>query len=419
MKYGVSLVRQRRRTMRSWIFQGNPDDFDLDAYLATAPIQFPWLVTRYGNEVTAGDRIYIWRTQGEQKGIAGIVAEAEVIVAPALLPESADAIPFWRANTSAAIEARPRAILRLVRIATPREIIRREWCAEDPVLRTLPNLKMAAATNYPLAPEQADRLATLWSRTGHDWTRDESVAGLWAYARTSGGPVSRLPGSAVADVALRIGRAISGVYNKVMNFRHLDPRDEREGMSGAGEADAGVWDEFFDKVSSALRLDELEGEFNRLWGDDRAAAGVDPELQNEALTEAARALEQQTLSTLMSRYNKEVNSRPTRPRASTATGRVFERSALVVAIARRRADYQCEVPGCQHPVFVCVDGTTYSEIHHIVPLSNGGEDLLSNVACLCPAHHREVHVGKNARDVTEALKVVRLNDGPGRSGLRA
>jgi hypothetical protein len=65
-------------------------------------------------------------------------------------------------------------------------------------------------------------------------------------------------------VALRIGRAISGVYNKVINFRHLDPRDERDGMSGAGEADARVWDEFFDKVSGALRLDELEADFNRL-----------------------------------------------------------------------------------------------------------------------------------------------------------
>ena len=139
-------------------------------------------------------------------------------------------------------------------VATPREVIRRDWCAEDPGLRTLPNLKMANATNYPLAREQVGRLAALWSRTGHDFTRDESLAGLWAYARTFGGPVSQLPGSPVADVALRIGRVISGVYNKVMNFRHLDPRDERAGMSGASEADARVWDEFFDKMSGELQV---------------------------------------------------------------------------------------------------------------------------------------------------------------------
>lgn len=367
-------------------------------------------MTRYGHEIKIGDRVYIWRTQGKQKAVAGIIAEAEVIAPGALLTERADAIPFWRADASEATEVRPRTLLRLVRVATPREVIRREWCAEDPVLQTLPNLKMAAATNYPLAREHVERVAALWSRTGHDWTRDESVGGLWAYARTSGGPVSRLPGSPVANVALRTGRAISGVYNKVMNFRHLDPRDQRKGMSGAGDADARVWDEFFDKASSELRADELEAEFGRLWGDDGVAVGADPELQDKALTEAARALEQQALSTLMSRYHKEINSRPKRPQASAATGRVFERSALVVAIARLRADYQCEVPGCQHPVFVCMDGTRYAEVHHIVPLAEAGEDVLSNVACVCPAHHREAHVGKGARDITEALKSIRLQD---------
>jgi hypothetical protein len=267
--------------MRTWIFQGNPDEFDLDAYLATAPIQFPWLVTRYANEIDIGDRVYIWRTQGKHKVVAGVIAEAEVLAPVALLPESADGIPFWRTDAAEAREERSRTLLRLVRVATPREVIRREWCVEDPVLKTLPNLKMAAGTNYPLAREQVERLAALWSRTGHDWTRGESVAGLWAHAQTFGGSISRLPGSPVADVALRIGRAISGVYNKVMNFQHLDPRDEREGMSGAGEADARVWDEFFDKVNGDLRVSVLEAEFNRLWGHDGAVAGLDPKLQHD------------------------------------------------------------------------------------------------------------------------------------------
>jgi hypothetical protein len=112
--------------------------------------------------------VYIWRTQGKQKGIAGIIAEAQVTAPVAVLPESADAIPFWRANASVATEALPRPGLRLLHVAAPREIIRRDWCAEDPVLRTLPNLKMAAAPNYPLVQEQVERLAALWSRTGHD-----------------------------------------------------------------------------------------------------------------------------------------------------------------------------------------------------------------------------------------------------------
>ena len=34
----------------------------------------------------------------------------------------------------------------------------------------------------------------------------------------------------------------------------------------------------------------------------------------------------------------------------------------------------------------------YVEIHHIVPLTDDGEDTIDNMACLRPAHHCEVHL---------------------------
>ncbi len=80
-----------------------------------------------------------------------------------------------------------------MKVASKREVLRRDWCVGDPILKELPNLKMQAATNYKIASPQARRLAALWSRTGRDWTRNEALAGLWAYDRTSGGPISSLP----------------------------------------------------------------------------------------------------------------------------------------------------------------------------------------------------------------------------------
>jgi hypothetical protein len=394
--------------MRTWLFQGNPDDFNLDGYLATRPPEFPWLVTRYADDIAVGDRVYIWRTQGEQATDAGVIAEAEVIAPPALRPE--DAVRFWRAGATEATAPLTRALLRLVRVAGRGEVIQRKWCIEDPVLRDLPNVRMAAATNYPLSQGHAERLAALWSRTGHDWTRDESIAGLWAYAQTYGGSVSRLPNSPVADIALRIGRAVSGVYNKVMNFRHLDPRDEREGLSGGGDADQRVWDEYYDAARGELRLAELNTEFNRLWGDEGSTWGLDPRSEEEALDERARALEAEDLPSLLARYRREATSRPMRPRAAAAATRLFERSSLVVAIARTRANHRCEVPACQHSLFVCMDGRTYSEVHHIVPLGEGGEDTPANVACLCPAHHREAHVGSKAGEIATALMALRARE---------
>jgi hypothetical protein len=212
--------------MQTWVFQGNPDEFDIDGYLASRPSQVIWLVTRYASEIAVGDRVYIWRNQGAQRAVAGVVAEGVVTAPPTMRSEDPNAIRFWRTQGPRSDAPQMRAGMRLVKVASSREVLRRNWCVEDPVLRNLPNLQMQAATNYHVNRDQALRLDALWSRTGRDWTRNESVAGLWAYAETYGYSVSRLPGSAVSRVAVTIGRAVNGVYMKVMNFRSLDPRVE-------------------------------------------------------------------------------------------------------------------------------------------------------------------------------------------------
>ena len=197
--------------MRTWVFQGNPDDYDIDRYLSSRPAQLVWLVTRYAAEITVGDRVYLWRNQGKQNATPGIIAEGIVTAAPELRGEDPESVRFWRKEGPRATALQVRAVMRLVEFATPREVLRRDWCIEDPVLRDLPNLKMQAGTNYLIPSNQALRIDALWSRTGRDWTRSEAVAGLIAYAETYGQPVSRTPGSSVARIALIIGRAVSGV----------------------------------------------------------------------------------------------------------------------------------------------------------------------------------------------------------------
>ena len=398
--------------MQTWIFQGNPDQFDLDAYLATAPTQLFWLVTRYADQIAVGDRAFIWRTQGGAKAMAGVIAEATVVAPTMARQESADAVPFWLNDAEHAKEARPRAILRLNRVATTKEVLRREWLAQDPVLKDLPNLKMAAGTNYPVTPHHAARLYALWSRTGQDWSRDESVAGLWAYMKTLSIPVSRLPGSPIAVVSQLIGRAIPGVYNKVMNFRSIDPTDSRVGFAASAITDQRVWNEFFDPAANQLRKSDLEQEFNRLW--TSTAGSSEPALDAEAAQErteaAADRLESQELGHLLARYHAGLGVRPARPRASSSTTRVYERDPLVIAIARKRAGHRCEVPDCKHPQFTAADGLPYCEVHHVVPLSEGGEDRIENAACLCPAHHREVHHGSHRSVIEAQLKELRAHE---------
>jgi hypothetical protein len=227
---------------QTWIFQANPNRFDIDGFLNTKPGTCLWSVTRSADQMRLGDQVFIWRAiAGDDPKKSGVVAQAEIIGAPQKQGEGEDALPFWRQSKVASDDSelpQLRCRLRLLRIAGSDNMLRRAWLGEDPVLSDLTVLRSGVGTNFSVPEIHAARLNALWSRIGEDWNYPESVAGLWTYVKTYGGQVSRLPGSPVVTTALRIGRVVSGVYNKVMNFRSLDPRDSRKGLSGARTAAA-------------------------------------------------------------------------------------------------------------------------------------------------------------------------------------
>ncbi|MDR3413125.1 MAG: HNH endonuclease [Formivibrio sp.] len=72
----------------------------------------------------------------------------------------------------------------------------------------------------------------------------------------------------------------------------------------------------------------------------------------------------------------------------------FVRDPFVVRAALLRSGGKCEMPDCKTVLFLKEDGIPYLEVHHITPLSEGGEDTLVNAAALCPNCHREQHHGK-------------------------
>ena len=393
----------------AWLFQANPDTFDIEGFLKTSPATFLWVVRRSADQMAPGDTVFIWRAIGSgEKSRSGAVAETEIVEPARVQPDDADSAPYWRDGGDPSVPEN-RIRLRLIRSANEREIVRREWLLDDPDLSDMTILKAAVGTNFRLNAVQTQRLAALWARTGNDWTYAESVAGMWAYDRTLGREVSRKLPAPVPEVALLIGRAVSGVYNKVMNFRHLDPRDSRAGFSGAGESDRLVWAKFFDPLGH-IRSDDLQLEFDRLWRLRMPAMSVVGADDADPLAKEVARLERGSLADLLARYAAKAAKRARRPGATVITTRRFERDPLVVAIARVRAGIRCEVPACGHPVFDTDDGTPYCEVHHIEPLEVGGADTPENVACVCPAHHREAHLGRNAAKVTNELQSVRLKD---------
>ena len=195
--------------MATWIFQGNPNIFDVDGYLEQCDSFITWLVRQHAKDIVVGDTVFLWRSEGDGKQPGGVIAELEVIEPVRLQRDDPASLPFWKSEAGRApdVEMTERVLLRLVRLASKREVLRRDWLKEDAVLKSLAPLKMAQHTNYRVKIEEVSRLRALWENTGRDWSREESVAALYAYDRFFNGPISKLESSPVSQIAQKIGRA--------------------------------------------------------------------------------------------------------------------------------------------------------------------------------------------------------------------
>jgi len=91
-----------------------------------------------------------------------------------------------------------------------------------------------------------------------------------------------------------------------------------------------------------------------------------------------------------------------RPKPKTVTTNAYRRDPAVAAEAKRRAKGICQLCGKPAP-FTTKKDEPYLETHHIVWLSEGGEDTVKNTAALCPNCHRRVHILKDPDDQNDLL----------------
>lgn len=85
--------------MNHWIFQANPDVFDVDTYLNTSD-EILWSVRQvhYLERMGVGDKVFIWRAQGRsfQNRVYGIIAGGTI--SSRSHDEQADASGLWRSD---------------------------------------------------------------------------------------------------------------------------------------------------------------------------------------------------------------------------------------------------------------------------------------------------------------------------------
>ncbi|GKT10995.1 HNH endonuclease signature motif containing protein [Desulforhabdus sp. TSK] len=86
----------------------------------------------------------------------------------------------------------------------------------------------------------------------------------------------------------------------------------------------------------------------------------------------------------------------------------FARNPFVVEYVKRRASGVCQL--CENSApFLDTAGRPYLECHHILWLSEGGEDSADNAVALCPNCHAKMHILKMSSDISKLLSETKKN----------
>jgi 5-methylcytosine-specific restriction endonuclease McrA len=82
------------------------------------------------------------------------------------------------------------------------------------------------------------------------------------------------------------------------------------------------------------------------------------------------------------------------PQVVSVSVSAFIRNPDVAAEVLERAAGRCEHCNAKAPFRRASDNSPYLEVHHIIRLADGGEDVVDNTLALCPNCHRQAHYGK-------------------------
>jgi 5-methylcytosine-specific restriction protein A len=95
----------------------------------------------------------------------------------------------------------------------------------------------------------------------------------------------------------------------------------------------------------------------------------------------------------LARRAGQANGKPSQRQVTSAA---FIRNAAVAEYVKRLARGQCDL--CRSPAPFSHKSNPYLECHHVIWLSQGGEDTVDNTVALCPNCHRRMHVVNSAAD---------------------
>jgi hypothetical protein len=147
--------------MTTWLFRGNPRDFDMNAYLQPHR-DLQWHVRQHllMPEMHVGDRVFLWRSNGDMPGTAGIVARGSLVGTVLIRPHS-DFVTWLRRKPDPSI---PTVLIRLddIRLTARAGCLLRSELVQDAILRNLEIISKPTLTSCKLSAVQQERLEQVW-----------------------------------------------------------------------------------------------------------------------------------------------------------------------------------------------------------------------------------------------------------------
>lgn len=150
------------KNTNTWIFQGNPRDFDIDNYVKDH--EFIWWSLRqehFADEIQINDEVFLWRSDGGKRGTGGILAKCKIVSLPLERADDSSSNEYWRTddwrNSYLAVK------LEVLDVKLEVGFIFRLSLLEHPILNDLMILRQRQQTNYLLSREHSQEINRLWS----------------------------------------------------------------------------------------------------------------------------------------------------------------------------------------------------------------------------------------------------------------
>ena len=146
-----------------WVFQGNPNRFDIDDYLSRYTQLIYWYTNRYVKDIAVGERVFIWRAGAEAGAIAaGYIVEAPT---PARYVKHPEALgdDLWVAGEVVPDGLKTGIQLYEIRLNDEEGMITRSEAKNNPDLCSSTIITMPNSTVFKLSHVEANALEKLWN----------------------------------------------------------------------------------------------------------------------------------------------------------------------------------------------------------------------------------------------------------------